>query len=80
MVGRTTYTLRKRLRDGSLRPVNRRTETQEASRDQSASPLFSEDLSGLPPAHVVTAGFDPLRASHDASCEMAGVLRGALGG
>ncbi len=71
----------------------------------------------MPPAHVVTAGFDPLRdereaygarlrdagvratqrrhgslihgfinmapvnrASHDASCEMAGVLRGALGG
>ncbi len=94
-----------------------RTETQEASRAQSASPLFTDDLSGLPPAHVVTAGFDPLRdereaygarlrdagvratqrrhsslihgfinmapvnrASRDASCEMAGVLRGALGG
>ncbi len=94
-----------------------RTKTQEASREQSASPLFTDDLSGLPPAHVVTAGFDPLRdegeayaarlrdagvratqrrhgslihgfinmapvnrASHDASCEMAGVLRGALGG
>ncbi len=94
-----------------------RTETHEASRAQSASPLFSEDLGGLPPAHVVTAGFDPLRdegeaygarlrgagvratqrrhsrlihgfinmasvnrASHDASCELASVLRGALGG
>jgi len=29
--------------------------------DPRASPILGEDLSGVPPAHIVTAGFDPLR-------------------
>jgi acetyl esterase len=33
----------------------------EEQRDPRASPLFTKDLSGLAPAFVATAGFDPLR-------------------
>jgi acetyl esterase len=39
---------------------------ESAARDPRASPLLAEELSGTPPAYVLTAGFDPLRDEGEA--------------
>ena len=49
-------------------------ETEDHSNDPRLSPLMSEDFSGLPPAYIVTAGFDPL---HDEGVAYADKLKSA---
>jgi acetyl esterase len=46
----------------------------DAASDSRASPLLAEDLAGLAPAYIATAGFDPLR---DEAEEYAWCLRAA---
>jgi acetyl esterase len=48
--------------------------SKEDKKDPRYSPALAEDLTGLPPAYVATAGFDPLR---DEAETYAGLLKQA---
>ncbi len=71
MISRKAIFWRRARFSGSTKIMHREAEDRA---DPRASPLLAEDVSGLPEAYVMLAGYDPL---HDEGVRYAEKLRGA---